>query len=131
LSVIVLYLALSWPCTAPTSPPSIQSLSVNYAPELLLAGADYGETPLSAADIAMHSTLAPDINREPVTAARVPVLKRLPVPLVIFLLSLVIHLGLRPRWLLKFVMCRLLPSLAGVGCLQQPRTGVGPVASPP
>jgi hypothetical protein len=70
---------------------SIQSLSVNYAPGLLLAGADYGETPLSAADIAMNSTLTPNINREPVTAARVPFLKRLPVPLVIFLLSLVIR----------------------------------------
>jgi hypothetical protein len=69
LPVIVLYLAL---VALYSTNLSIQNLSVNYAPELLLAGADYGETPLSAADIAMHSTLAPNINREPVTAARVP-----------------------------------------------------------
>jgi hypothetical protein len=108
LPVIVLHLTL---VALYSTNLSIHSLSVNYAPELLLAGAGYGETPLSAADIAMHSTLAPNINREPVTAARVPFLKRLPAPLVIFLLSLVIHLSLRPRWLLKFVMYRLLPSL--------------------
>jgi hypothetical protein len=81
---------------------------------VIFAEADYGETLLSAADIAMNSTLAPNISRDPVTAARVPFLKRLPVPLVIFLLSLVIHLGLRPRWLLKFVMCHLLPSLVSI-----------------
>ena len=111
LSVIVLYLAL---VALYSTNLSIQSLSVNYAPEPLLAGAGYGETPLSAADIAMNSTLAPNINHEPVTAARVPFLKRLPVPLVIFLLSLVIHLSLRPRWLLKFVMCQFLPSLVSI-----------------
>ena len=111
LSVIVLYLAL---VALYSTNLSIQSLSVNYAPEPLLAGAGYGETPLSAADIAMNSTLAPNINHEPVTAARVPFLKRLPVPLVIFLLSLVIHLSLRPRWLLKFAMYRLLPSLVSI-----------------
>jgi hypothetical protein len=70
LSVMVLYLSL---VALYSTNLSIQSLSVNYAPELLFPEAGYGETPLSAADIAMHSTLAPKINREPVTAARVPV----------------------------------------------------------
>jgi hypothetical protein len=68
LPVIVMYLALVALCSTNLS---IQSLSVNFGPELLFAEAGYGETPLSAADIAMHSTLAPDISREPVTAARV------------------------------------------------------------
>jgi hypothetical protein len=49
LPVIVLYLALV--VALHSTSLSIQSLSVNYAPELLLAGARYGETPLSAADI--------------------------------------------------------------------------------
>jgi hypothetical protein len=111
LSVIVLYLAL---VALYSTNLSIQSLSVNYAPELLFPEAGYGETPLSAADITTHSALAPDITRDPVTPARVPVLKRPPVLLVIFLLSLEIHLSLRPRWLLKLVMCRLLPSLESI-----------------
>jgi hypothetical protein len=93
---------------------SISSLPVNFAPELLVAEAGYGETPLSAVGIAMNSTSAPDSSHEPVTAARVPVLKRLPVIFVIFLLSVVMNLGIRPRLLLKFVMCRLLPSLVSV-----------------
>jgi hypothetical protein len=42
---------------------SIQSLPVNYAPELQFPEAGYGETPLSAADIAMHSTLVPNTSR--------------------------------------------------------------------
>jgi hypothetical protein len=53
LSVIVLCLAL---VALYSTNLSIQSFSVNYAPELLFAEAGYGETPLSAADIAMNST---------------------------------------------------------------------------